>query len=209
MLAMVVSFLMLLMPAGLRGTPALFGGPQNADLRFENRAPQNLLLGKGETSGLSYYDVAITRQPMAGVLMKLDYSRVDTTFSFDMHHRVSLDSDFTYPAEIITNIEVLSGGTTSIGTFTMVDTIQQGDIFEEVIDKVSKAEVDRYVTPFGKKRVSLKLVPGSQSLSIVGKSVIITRGARTTQIEAPGQRIAVVSNFKFQENRPGTTLEID
>jgi len=91
----------------------------------------------------------------------------------------------------------------------MVDTIKQGDVFEEVVDKVSKAEVDRYVTPFGKKNITLKLIPGSQSLSIVGKSVTITRGTRTTHIETPGQRVAVVSNFKFRENRPGTVLELE
>ena len=45
----------------------------------------------------------------------------NTTFSFDLHHRVSLDPDFVYPADITTNVEVLSGGTTSIGTFTIVE----------------------------------------------------------------------------------------
>ena len=142
---MVVAFLMFLTPLGQQ---------ENASLLFVNRAAENLLLGKGQTSGMPYYDVVITRQPTSGVLIKLDYSRRDTVFSFDLHHRLSLDPEFEYPAEIITNIEVLSGGTTSIGTFTIVDTIKAGDKFEEVIDKVSKADVDRYVTPFGKKTVS-------------------------------------------------------
>ena len=46
------------------------------------------------------------------------------------------------------------------------------------IDKVSKADVDRYVTPFGKKTITMKLGAGSQSLSIVGQSVIMTRGTK-------------------------------
>lgn len=55
----------------------------------------------------------------------------------------------------------------------------------------------------------MKLGPGSQSIIIVGHSVIVTRGTKTTTINTPGQRVAVVSNFKYMENRPGTLLSID
>jgi hypothetical protein len=201
MLATVVSLLMLLTP--------LAQDQLNAPLAFEVRAAANRLFGKGQTTGLQYYDVPITRQPGSGILIKLDYTRRNTTFSFDLHHRLPLDPDFEYPAEIITNVEVLSGGTTSLGTFTVIDTIRAGDVFEEPIDKVSVADVDRYVSPFGKKTVTLKLGSGSQSISIVGQSVIITRGNRNTRIDTPGQRVAIVSNFKFQEDRPGTLLSPD
>jgi hypothetical protein len=197
MFALILSVLMVLTPLGL----------QNAKLKFDNRAAEKLLMGKGQTSGASYYDVVITRQPTDGILIKLDYTRLPTKFSFDLHHRVSLDPGFVYPADIITNIEILSGGTTSIGTYTISSSIKAGDVFEEPIDKVSKADVDRYVTPFGKRRITLNLTPGSQSISIVGQSVIVTRGARNTRIETPGQRIAVVSNFLYEENRPGTPLQ--
>jgi hypothetical protein len=197
MFAMVLSFLMVLTPLGL----------QNVKLKFDNRAAEKLLMGKGQTSGASYYDVVITRQPTDGILIKLDYTRLPTKFSFDLHHRLSLDPGFVYPADIITNIEILSGGTTSIGTYTISSSIKAGDVFDETIDKVSKADVDRYVTPFGKRRITLNLAPGSQSISIVGQSVIVTRGARNTRIETPGQRIAVVSNFLYEENRPGTPLQ--
>ena len=200
MLGTVLSILMFLTPVAQQ---------QNAQLLYDVRAADALLLGKGKTTNLPYYDVVITRQPNSGVLIKLDYTRKNTTFQFDLHHRLSLDPNFVYPAEIITNIEVLSGGTTSIGTFTIVNTINSGDVFEEAIDKVSKAEIDRYVTPFGKKTVTLKLGGSSQSVSIVGQSVIVTRGTKTTRIDTPGQRIAVVSNFKFLEDRPGTILTID
>ena len=200
MLAMVVSLLLFLAPLAQQ---------QNADLLYEVRAAESRLFGKGQTSGLQYYDVIITRQPNSGVPIKLDFTRRSTTFSFDLHHRLSLGPDFVYPAEVITNVEVISGGTTSIGSFTAIDTIKEGYVFEEKIDKVSKAEVDRYVTPFGKKTITMKLGSGSQSISIVGKSVIVTRGSRTTPIDTPGQRIAIVSNFKFLEDRPGTLLTID
>jgi hypothetical protein len=59
----------------------------------------------------------------------------------------------------------------------------------------------------GKRTISLNLVPGSQSISLVGQSVVIMRGTKTTTINTPGQRIAVVSNFKSEENRPGTALD--
>ena len=199
MLSGVIALLMFLSPFA----------QQQGSLRYEVRALDSLKFGKGATSGLQYYDVAITRQPNSGVLVKLDYSRRNTTFSFDLHHRVSVDPDFVYPADITTNVEVLSGGTTSIGSFTIVNTITSGDPFEESIDKVSKADVDRYVTPFGKKTITMKLAPGSQSLSIVGNSVIVTRGTRNVRNDTPGQRIAVVSNFKYLDDQPGTILTID
>ena len=200
MLSTLVSLLMLFMPLAQQ---------QSAQLLFEVRASPGLTMGKGINSGLTFYDVAITRQPNSGVLVKLDYSRRNTTFSFDLHHRIALGPDFVYPAEIITNIEVLSGGTTSIGTFTIIDTIKEGDAFPEPIDKVSKAEVDKYVTPLGKKTVTLKLGAGSQSVSIVGQAVTLKHGAMTTRIDTPGQRIAVVSNFRYQEDQPGTILSVD
>ena len=199
MLAMIVSLLLFLAPLQ----------QQNVELLYEVRAADSRLFGKGQTSGLQYYDVIITRQPNSGVPIKLDFTRRNTTFSFDLHHRLSLGPDFVYPAEVITNVEVISGGTTSIGSFTVIDTIKEGDVFEEKIDKVSKAEVDRYVTPFGKKTITMKLGAGSQSISIVGQFVTVTRGARNTRIDTPGQRIAIVSNFKFLEDRPGTLLTID
>ncbi len=200
MLSTVVSLLMLFMP---------WAQQQSAQLVYEVRASPALTMGKGMTSGLTYYDVAITRQPNSGVLVKLDYSRRNTTFSFDLHHRVALVPDFPYPAEIITNVEVLSGGTNSIGTFTIIDTINSGDVFEETIDKVSKADVDRYLTPLRKKTVTLRLGAGSQSLSIVGQAVTIKHGTTTNRIDTPGQRIAVVSNFRYQEDQPGTILTVD
>jgi hypothetical protein len=196
MLAMVLSLLMALAPLG-----------QQTALQWSNRADAKLLLGKGQTSGREYYDVVVTRQPTQGILIKLDYTRVPIKFSFDLHHRLSLDPGFVYPAEIITNIEVLSGGTTSIGTYSIASTVKAGDVFEETIDKVSKADVDRYVTPMGKRTISLNLIPGSQSISLVGQSVVVKRGTTTTTINTPGQRIAVVSNFKSEENRPGTALD--
>ena len=196
MLGTLLAFLMALSPLA-----------QQAELKFDNRAAEKLLLGKGQTTGRSYYDVVITRQPTSGILLKLDYTRRPTKFSFDLHHRLSLDPNFTYPAEIITNIEVLSGGTTSLGTYTITTTIKSGDVFQESVNKVSTADVDKYVTPFGVRRVEMNLIPGSQSISIVGQSVAITRGTRTTRIETPGQRIAVVSNFKYEENRSGTQLQ--
>ena len=57
--------------------------------------------------------------------------------------------------------------------------------------------------------MTLRLGAGSQSLSIVGQAVSIKHGATTTRIDTPGQRIAVVSNFRYQEEQPGTILTVD
>jgi hypothetical protein len=173
---------------------------------FDIRAKQNLIMGKGATSGLSYYDVVITRDPTAGVLIKLPYTKKGGKFSFDLHHRIAMTDDFGLPADVTTVVEILSGGTTSVGVYTIADNIKSGDKFEESINKASSAEIDRYVTPLSKKTITLDIKPGPQSISIVGQMLIISRGKTTTRIDTPGTRIAAVSNFKFQEAPQGTPI---
>lgn len=172
---------------------------QQAAVKFEVRAKSNLLFGKGETSSSDYYDVVITRTPADGVLIKLPYTRKGGRFSFDLHHRVALTKDFGTAADFTTVIEVLTGGTNSMGTFTIVDKVVAEATFEEGIRRVSSAEIDRYVTPLSRKSITVETKPGPQSISIVGRELGITRGTTTTRIDTPGTRIATVSNFKFEE----------
>jgi hypothetical protein len=176
------------------------------DVGFDIRAKQNLLIGKGATTGRPYYDVVITKDPVSGVLIKLPYTKKGGKFTFDLHHRIAMTDDFGIPAEVTTVVEILSGGTTSVGVYTISDKINPGDKFEEPINKSSSAEIDKYVTPLSKKTVTLDIRPGPQSISIVGQMMIISRGATTTRIDTPGTRIATVSNFKFQETPQGSQL---
>jgi hypothetical protein len=182
---------------------------EGRDIEFDVRARQNLLMGKGATTGVDYYDVIITRQPNAGVLIKLPYTKKGGKFSFDLHHRIAITEDFGLPADVTTVVEVLSGGATSHGVYTVADKINQGDKFEEAIIKASKAEIDKFVTPLSRKTITMDIRPGPQSISVVGQMLIITRGATTTRIDTPGTRIAAVSNFKFQEVPQGTPLKLD
>jgi hypothetical protein len=179
---------------------------ETKEIDFEIRAKQNLLMGKGETTGRAYYDVVITKQPTAGILIKLPYTRKGGKFSFDLHHRIAMTEDFGMPAEVTTVVEILSGGTTSMGVFTIADKINPGDKFDEPISKASSAEIDKYVTPLTTKTITLDIRPGPQSISIVGQMLIISRGTTTTRVDTPGTRIAAVSNFKFQEYQAGTSL---
>jgi hypothetical protein len=174
---------------------------------FDIRARPNLLMGKGVTTGRDYYDVVITRQPTSGVLIKLPYTKKGGKFSFDLHHRIAMTNDFGLPADLTTVIEVLSGGTTSIGVYTIADKINPGDKFDESIAKTSSAEIDKYVTPLSTKTITLDIRPGPQSISIVGQMLSISRGTTTTRIDTPGTRIAAVSNFSFQEHSAGTPLK--
>jgi hypothetical protein len=176
------------------------------DIGFDIRAKQNLLMGKGATTGKVYYDVVVTRDPVSGVLIKLPYTKKGGKFTFDLHHRIAMTDDFGVPAEVTTTVEILSGGTTSIGTYTLADKINPGDRFEEPINKTSSAEIDRYVTPLSKKTITLDIRPGPQSISIVGQMLIISRGTTTTRVDTPGTRIATVSNFRFQETPQGQPL---
>jgi hypothetical protein len=176
------------------------------DIEFSIRAKQNLLMGKGANTGRAYYDVVITRDPTGGVLIKLPYTKKGGKFSFDLHHRIAMTDDFGVPAEVTTVVEILSGGTTSTGVYTIVNKINPGDQFDEPINKASTAEIDKYVTPLSRKTVTLDIRPGPQSISIVGQMLIISRGNTTTRVDTPGTRIATVSNFKFQEAAQGERL---
>src|SRR5205809_2428514 len=124
---------------------------------FEVRARQNLMMGKGFTTALPYYDVVITKQPASGVLIKLPYTKKGGKFSFDLHHRIAMTDDFGWPADVTTVVEILSGGTTSIGVYTIASKVNQGDKFDESINKSSSAEIDRYVTPLAKKTITLDI----------------------------------------------------
>lgn len=179
-----------------------------SSLQFDVRARQNLLMGKGATTGQPYYDVVVTLQPNAGVLIKLPYTRKGGKFSFDLHHRIAMTDDFGFPAEVTTVVEVLTGGTTSIGAYTIATRINAGDKFDEEIMKTSNAEIDKYVTPMARKTVTIDIRPGPQSISIVGQMLIITRGSTTTRIDTPGTRIAAISNMKFFEMPEGTPLKL-
>jgi hypothetical protein len=172
---------------------------QEKDIPFEIRARQNLLMGKGANTGAEYYDVVITRQPTQGILIKLPYTKKGGKFSFDLHHRIAITEDFGLPAEVTTVVEVLSGGTTSLGVFTISDKINAGDKFDEPINKASAAEIDKFVTPMSRKTMTMDIRPGPQSISVVGQMLVITRGTTTTRVDTPGTRIAVVSNFKFED----------
>ena len=142
--------ILLLMSLLLAWTPF---AQEAKDIAFDVRARENLLMGRGAATSRPYYDVVITQQPAAGVLLKLPYTKKGGKFSFDLHHRIAMTEDY------------------------------------------------------GLKTITLDIKPGPQSLSIVGQMAIITRGKTTTRIDTPGTRIAVVSNFKFQEIEAVTPLK--
>ena len=194
----------LLISAFLAWAP--FTAQEVKDIPFDVRARQTLVMGKGAASGSTYYDVVITRQPTQGILIKLPYSKKGGKFSFDLHHRIAMTEDFGLPAEVTTVVEVLSGGTTSLGVYTIADKINSGNKFDEPIIKASAAEIDKFVIPISRKTVTMDIRPGPQSISIVGQMLIITRGTTTTRIDTPGTRIAAVSNFKFEDSPPGLPI---
>ena len=195
----------LLMGLLLAWTP--FAQQDGKAIDFDIRANKNLLLGKGATTSLAYYDVIITQQPTSGVLIKLPYTSKGGKFSFDLHHRIAMTDNFGLPADVTTVVEVMSGGSTSLGIYTIADKINPGDKFTENIIKASAAEIDKYVTPISRKSITIDIRPGPQSVSVVGHMLVITRGTTTTRVDTPGTRIATVSNFKFVEVSAGIPLK--
>jgi len=199
MIAMLLSFVMAMAP---------FSQTPGNVLPFEIRADKNLILGKGEKSGETYYDAVITKEPSKGILVKLPYTQKGGRFSFDLHHRISLTPDFA-DAEITTIIEVITGGGTSVGVYTLIDKVTSASQFDETIAKVSTAEVDRYVTPLSRKTITIETKSGPQTVSIVGKTSIVTRGSTGARVDTPGIRIATISRLKFTEATTGTRLSVD
>lgn len=178
-------------------------------LPFEVRAPENLFFGTGESSGEAYYDVPISQLPSQGVLIKLPYTQKGGLLTFDVHHRVGLTDDFGLPAELMTVVEVMTGGTNRLGVYTLLDDIGPDAQPVEEIRRASTAEIDRYVSPLAVKTITINTEPGPQSISIVGRDLNITRSGRTTLVDTPGTRIAMVSNIKFEAVREGTPLTFD
>jgi len=199
MIAMLLSFVMAMAP--------LSQSPGNV-LPFEIRADKNLILGKGEKSNETYYDAIITKEPSKGILVKLPYTQKGGRFSFDLHHRISLTPNFG-DAEITTIVEVITGGGTSVGVYTLIDRVTSASQFDETIAKVSTADVDRYVTPLSRKTITIETKSGPQTVSIVGKTSIVTRGSTSTRVDTPGIRIATISKLKFTEATTGTRLSVD
>jgi hypothetical protein len=199
MIAMLLSFVMAMAP--------LSQSPGNV-LPFEIRADKNLILGKGEKSNETYYDAIITKEPSKGILVKLPYTQKGGRFSFDLHHRISLTPNFG-DAEITTIVEVITGGGTSVGVYTLIDKVTSASQFDETIAKVSTADVDRYVTPLSRKTITIETKSGPQTVSIVGKTSIVTRGSTSTRVDTPGIRIATISKLKFTEATTGTRLSVD
>jgi len=199
MIAMLLSFVMAMAP---------FSQTPGNVLPFEIRADKNLILGKGEKSSETYYDAIITREPSKGILVKLPYTQKGGRFSFDLHHRISLTPNFA-DAEITTIIEVITGGGTSVGVYNLIDKVTSASQFDETIAKVSTADVDRYVTPLSRKTITIETKSGPQTVSIVGKTSIVTRGATSTRVDTPGIRIATISRLKFTEATTGTRLSVD
>jgi hypothetical protein len=177
----------------------LFGALQGDPLPFDVRAKQEMVFGKGQTTGQSYYDVVITRQTDNGVAIKLPYTPKGGKFFFDLHHRIALSPDFALPAEVTTVVEILTGGTNSLGVYTLSSTIDKDGKLEETVVRASKAEADRFITPVSSKTVTVATQPGPQSISIVGKSQTISRNGGITRVETPGARIAIVSNLRFED----------
>jgi hypothetical protein len=199
MIAILLSFVMAMAP---------FAQTPGNVLPFEIRADKNLILGKGEKSSETYYDAVITKEPSKGILVKLPYTQKGGRFSFDLHHRISLTPNFA-DAEVTTIVEVITGGGTSVGVYTLIDKITSASKFDETIAKVSTAEVDRYITPLSRKTITIETMSGPQTVSIVGKTSIVTRGSTSTRIDTPGIRIATVSNLKFTEATTGTRLSVE
>ena len=199
MIAMLLSFVMAMAP--------LSQSPGNV-LPFEIRADKNLILGKGEKSNETYYDAIITKEPSKGILVKLPYTQKGGRFSFDLHHRISLTPNFG-DAEITTIVEVITGGGTSVGVYNLIDKVTSTSQFDETIAKVSTADVDRYVTPLSRKTITIETKSGPQTVSIVGKTSIVTRGSTSTRVDTPGIRIATISKLKFTEATTGTRLSVD
>ena len=204
-----VSVVILAPPARGQDAGAQTTAGEEELLLLDMRAREVLTFGTGVESGSVYFDVPITQQANQGVLVKLGYTQRGGELSFDMHHRAGLSDEFGLPAEIMTVIEVITGASNRLGSYTLLSQVGQEAVSDEEILRASDAEVDRFVAPLGRKHITIKTDPGPQSISIVGRELTISRDGFVTHIDTPGTRIAMISNVVFEETRPGETLTLD
>jgi hypothetical protein len=162
-------------------------------------------LGIGIRTKVAFCDVMSSRDPSAGVLIKLPPHQGPVTLTFNLHNR------HTYSEDQVTPSRAFSRYTATVGVLTMDNTLISRAVVQsefrratDFVDRVSGGAGPggaKAVAPTGTEPVSITIPEDEQQVSILGEKVTVERLDGTATYSSTGRPIAVISNVQV-EYRP-------
>jgi hypothetical protein len=162
-------------------------------------------LGIGIRTKVAFCDIMSSRDPVAGVLIKLPPHQGPVTLTFNLHNR------HTYSEDQVTPNRAFSRYTATIGVLTMDNTLISRAVVQsefrraaDFVDRVSGGAGPggaKAVAPTGTELVTISIPEEEQQVSILGEKVTVERLDGTATYSSAGRPIAVVSNVQV-EYRP-------
>lgn len=163
------------------------------------------VLGPGATTGRTFCDVLIGRDPAGGILIPLPPHSGPVTLTFDLHNR------HTYSEDEIRNKRAYHRYTASIGVLTMDNTLISRAVIQnefrtpaDLLDRVlggSGPGGMKAVAPTGSEPIAITIDAPEQSVSILGEKLSVIRVDGKDDFATPGRPIAIISNVML-EYRP-------
>jgi len=155
-------------------------------------------LGIGIRTKVAYCDIMSSRDPAAGVLIKLPPHQGPVTLTFNLHNR------HTYSEDQVTPNRAFSRYTATVGVLTMDNTLISRAVVQsefrrpaDFVDRVSGGAGPggaKAVAPTGTEPVTVTIPEEEQQVSILGEKVTVERLDGTATYSSAGRPIAVVSN---------------
>jgi hypothetical protein len=163
-------------------------------------------LGVGVKTRVTFCEVNTSRDPAAGVIIKLPPHRGPLTLSFNLHNR------HLYSEEQVKAKRAYARYTATIGVLTMDNTLISRAVVQnefrtaaDLVDRVGGGAGGgvKAVAPTGNEAVSVQVPEGEEAVSLLGEKLLVERldesnkfDARTyTQSDRP---IADVSNVMIE-----------
>ena len=151
------------------------------------------LLGQGVTTGRSFCDVLIGRDPAAGVVIPLPPHTGTVTLTFDLHNR------HTFSEELIKTNRAYRHYTATIGMLTADNTLLSRAVVQnefrtaaDLLDRVSGGAGPggvKAVAPTGSEPISIVIPAEEQSVSILGEKLVVVRPDGVDNFSARGDRL--------------------
>ncbi|HZP48096.1 MAG TPA: hypothetical protein VFB07_06170 [Vicinamibacterales bacterium] len=160
-------------------------------------------LGVGVATKVSFCEVAIGRDPSAGILVKIPPHRGNVTLTFDLHarHTYSEEESHTY-ARYIATVGVLTMDNTLIRrAVVMAEYRGAKDLLDRIGGGAGPGGV-KAVAPIGDEKITIVIPESEDQVSILGEKLTVERVDGTQTFQQPGRLIAAISNATI-EYRPG------
>jgi hypothetical protein len=162
-------------------------------------------LGVGVTTGLDFCDVMSTRDPAAGVIIRLPPHRGPVTLTFDLHNR------HTYSEEQVKANRAYARYTATVGVMTMDNTLISRAVVQsefrraaDLVDRVGGGAGPsgvKAVAPTGTESIAITIPEQEDQVSILGEKVTVERRDGTATYSSVGRPVAIISHVMI-EYRP-------